>query len=65
MDQDVKLKLIINIVLAKLSQRGGYYSLSPVNHRLNNLEPINLNQSGFQANPLFARMIIFVDRENV
>lgn len=40
-------------------------SVQPYNHRLTNLDPINLKQSGFQANPLFSCMITFVERENV
>lgn len=47
-----------------LKWRCGICPISFINHHLTNLDPINLNQSGFQANPLFTRMIIFVEREN-
>jgi hypothetical protein len=48
-----------------LFRRLSFIFLSFVNHRLTNLDPIDLNQPGFQANPLFACIITFVERENV
>lgn len=46
--------------------RWSFFSLIRlINHRLTNLDPIDLNQSGFQADSLFACMITFVEGENV